>query len=838
MNILDRFSTHLRDILARSIHLAGELKNPLVEPIHLLFTLSNQKGSMATEILNRCKINPKTLEQAILSLPILSEVITPPAPNTVQNILTPLGAATKTALEKAMLIAQEHGHNYIGSEHLLAALARLPDTLVEDVFKVNAVKISELQKQLDTVFNNTSQFPHISEVAEVVERIQENMSDVMGTETAEPILEPKRNKKKESALDFFATNLTAKEIQKNIDPVVGREREIERVIQILSRRTKNNPLLLGDPGVGKTAIVEGLAKRIVEGKVPDILLNKKIYALDMGLLIAGTIYRGEFEGRLRQVIDEVIGNPNIILFIDEIHNIVGAGSNQGTMDAANILKPALSRGHIRCIGATTPAEYKKYIENDAALERRFQSIYTEQPSVEDTIAILNGIKGNYEAYHSVTITPEAVIAAARLSDRYISNKFLPDKAIDILDETAAAKRVSAKAPAIATKLWRLEQKLEKTIAAKESAATTDRFSEAVTLKKQEEELKAEIKKLEQLRAAKKTRSLGTITAEDIAAQVAKITGTPPAELLLENSSQLTSLGKELQRHIVGQDHVITEVAQLIRQAQLGLSHPERPLASFLFVGESGVGKTELAKTLARTLYHSPDALIKLDMSEFNEGFSVSKLLGSPAGYVGYKENNQFTDRVKTHPYCVVLFDEIDKAHKDIIKLLLQMLENGEITDSTGKHISLRHAIVILTTSFGAEEIKRGAIGFGNAAARPEETKKRLQEKLKEFFSPEVINRLDQVCLFNPLTPETLVQIAALELQKFNERLKQYHTTVTGDEKVLQWLVAQLPQKNSGARDVRRSLRHQVELLMADIILQNKVKGKYQLKVVNDALAVK
>ncbi len=831
MQLVDRFSSHLKDILAKSIHLAAELKNPAVEPAHLLFATTQQKGSVATEILTRFKITAKVIEQTILTLPIRKDSVLHPGTAS----LTPLSPATKAILEKAMLVAQENNHNYIGSEHLLSALINSADPLIQGIFQKAGVKLDEMQKQVDVVLANATHLPHLTEVTEAVEKLEEGAHDHELEE--EPLLDmTKKGKKKESALEFFATNLTNLVIQKNIDPVIGRESEIERVIQVLSRRTKNNPLLLGEPGVGKTAIVEGLAKRIVEGDVPEMLLNKKIFALDMGMLIAGTIYRGEFEARLRQVIEEATGNPSVILFIDELHNIVGTGANQGTMDAANILKPALARGQLRCIGATTPQEFKKYIENDPALERRFQPVMVKEPTAEDAVRILNGIRTNYEAYHKITVLDEAITAAVKLSERYITSKFLPDKAIDLIDETSAAKRLSIKKVTPQSKLARLEQRLEKTITAKEEAAKNDKFNDAVSLKKEEEKLRAEIKKVTEGLTTKKVTMLGEITARDIAEQVAKIIGTTPSELIVDDRSSLLGLENKLHQDIIGQNAVVHEVAEHIRQAQLGLSNPERPLASFMFVGQSGVGKTELAKTLAKVLYSNPDALIKLDMSEFNESFGVSKLLGSPAGYIGYKESNQFTDKLKMNPYSVILFDEIDKAHRDIVKLLLQMLENGEITDSTGRKISLRHSIIILTTSLGSDDLQRGAIGF--AHAKHVQVKERLIERLKEHFSPEVINRLDAICLFEPLDASKLVRIAELELNRFNKRLHEYKTNVVGNEAVLNWMIKQLPASQQGARDVRRLLRAQVERLMSTVILTKKIKNRYALTIQGDHLVLK
>lgn len=839
MSIIDRFSSHLKDVLSKSIQLATKLGNTEVYPLHLLFLLQNQKGSVAAEILNRLKIDIKSIENAILSLPIEN---IPKIGQTAQAELAGMSSECKRATERAMIVAQENLHNYIGTEHLLKGLIELRDPDIEAVLKQNKINADDISKQLDTVLTNASQFPQMTEVVDAIEKLQDNISngDIndMPQSNPAPKHQHRPKGKKDSALDFFATNLTDEQLQKDIDPIIGRDSEIERLIQILCRRTKNNPVLLGDPGVGKTAIVEGLAKRILHNEVPDILLNKKIYSLDMGLMIAGTIYRGEFEGRLRQVIDDVAANPNIILFIDELHNIVGAGSNQGTMDAANILKPALARGQIRCIGSTTLSEFKKHIENDSALERRFQPIMVKEPTLDDAKKILEGIKVNYENFHNIKINNSAVEAAVKLSDRYIHNKFLPDKAIDLLDETAAAARINAKGATWIGKIERLKQKLEKTALAKETAALKDKFADAVKLKNQEEKLRAEIDQAIKASKDKKQKYFGEIGEAEVLNQVAKIIGSKPSELMIEEKNELLSLETNLRQNIVGQDQTISEVAAVINRARLGLSHPDRPLASFLFVGESGVGKTELAKSIAKTLYSNKDALIKLDMSEFNESFGVSKLLGSPAGYIGYKENNNFTDKIKNNPHCVVLFDEIDKAHKDVTKILLQMLENGEVTDSTGKKISLKHAVIILTTTTGADAAKRALFGFGDGDKKDANRDQKIVEKLKEYFSPEIINRLDKICLFNSLSPEDLVKIAGLEIVHLNERLDQYHTQIKFKDSTLQQYLSSLSKDAQNARTVRRQLRTEIEKLIAEMILEKKNKKQYQLEINGQQLSVK
>lgn len=837
MQILDRFSSHLKDVLAHSIRLATELKHAHVEPLHLLFCLYSQKGSVGGELINRFPIASKTIEHYLHNtLPSATPLAT--SINLDGKLLSPLSSAAKIALEKALLIAQEHAHSYIGTEHLLFGLLYIKDPAIGKILHTHKIKITDIEKEVDTVLHNATQFPHLNEVGEAVEHLDEQLDEHTlnsGLEQASPLMEHKKNKKKQSALEYFALELTSEDAQASIDPVIGRDKEIDRLIHILCRRTKNNPILLGDPGVGKTAIVEGLAKRIYQGSVPEILLNKKIFALDMGMLIAGTIYRGEFEGRLHQIIEEIGHNPDYILFIDELHNIVGAGSNQGTMDAANILKPALARGTIHCIGATTPQEFKKYIENDAALERRFQPIYVHEPSTLDTIKIIQGVRPHFETYHQVGISDDAIDTAVELSGRYIHNKFFPDKALDLIDETLAAKRLTLKNSARFTTLIRLKKTLETTIRAKEVAASQDKFSEAVRLKDKEDVLRKEIKKLEKIKPTKKPKLLASISKIDVLQQLAHMTNTTPAELLSHEPGALLTLHEKIKQHIVGQDDVVDQVTRLIAQAKLGLSHPDRPLVSCLFVGKSGVGKTELAKTIARTIYPGTDALIKLDMSEFNESFGVSKLLGSPAGYVGYKEQNHFTDKLKMNPHAVVLFDEIDKAHKDVLKLLLQILEQGELTDATGRNISLKHAIILLTTTYASEEAAKKSFGFGEGEKN--EAYSTLLEKLKEFFSAEIINRLDQVCVFNSLSNDHFLRIAELELQQLNERLKKYHTEITFSHQTIEILLKTMKQSVFGARDIRRFIRTDIERLISEKILGKNIQPRYRLDTHQDKLVI-
>jgi len=836
-DILDKFTGHLKNVLAKSYSLAVELSSSGIHPEHLMLALLMQRGSVGGELLRQSGLSAEELRRMLHAVNQFS----PKEP-----IETPrLSAESKRVIEKSVLTANTHQHKYVGTEHLLSGVLEIDSPVVDAILMDQEVDTVALREQVATTLKSTTKFPEITETFESGKVPKEKDEAAQALEKALAPMTAGTAGQKTPALDFFAIDLTDPKIQKNIDPVIGRDKEIARLVQVLCRRTKNNPVLLGEPGVGKTAIIEGLAKRIVEGDVPEVLADKRIMSLDLGLIIAGTIYRGEFEGRLKQITDEAKADPNIILFIDELHNIMGAGSTNGSMDAANLLKPALARGTLRCIGATTLAEYKKHIESDGALERRFQSIAVDEPSVKDAIAIMKGIRGNYERFHGVKIADDAIEAAVTLSDRYITDRRLPDKAIDLLDEAASRVRVAQSGEAGGKQTARLEAELEKLRARKNEAVHGENFIEALELKREEEKMEEEIKKMtggKREARSGKNKTNGTITRKEIAAVVAQATGIALNDLLLEEKARLLDLENRLKRRVVGQDEAVSAVAEMVRRAKAGIADPRRPLASFMFLGPSGVGKTELAKVLAEEVFQDPNAMVRIDMSEFAEGFNMSKLIGAPAGYVGYREETKLTDLVKRRPHSLVLFDEIEKAHPDVHNLLLQLLEDGHITDATGRKINFKNAIVVMTSNVGADAFKTSGIGFssgdksGEADAR--EAKDAVSGALESAFRPEFLNRIDKTVFFRPLSKDHLKTIATLQIEELSKRLKEDHGIVLKAADGVAELIADKSWNPMfGARTVRRQIQELIEGPLAKALLADEYRkgGAVTIGVVGDGL---
>jgi ATP-dependent Clp protease ATP-binding subunit ClpC len=828
--ILQKMSSHCKNALKSAYSLALSAGHKSVTTDHILYGLCLEKGSIAHQILSRSGIESFDVKKTILQKA---------SPKTT---VTQLGFSidSKKMIEKAFVLANRNKHSYIGTEHLLAALLQSSESLLKSLADKKGVSLLEIQRQIDSILNSTTKFPELtSKNNNETSESENDDADLelvgQGISTANP------------ALETFANHLTSREVQKNIDPVIGRETEINRLIQILSRRNKNNPLLLGEAGVGKTAIVEGLAKKIVQGDVPEILLNKKIYALDLGLVLAGTSFRGEFENRLKQILQEVKKNKDIILFIDEIHTIIGAGAATGSLDAANLLKPILARGEIRCIGATTPQDYKKNIEPDPALERRFQPITINQPSSEKAIAILNGLKPFYESYHQVRITPQAVVAAVELSEKYITDKFLPDKAIDLIDEASAALKIKQKVQPEEKQTRNLKNQLEQILAKKQEAVSQEKFSVALKYRVKEQELLTKLKSNKQELKNTPKKDLPIITKKEIAEIVSAAVGVPLHDLLLEERQRLLKLESLLSKRVIDQPEAVTSVAEFIRRSKTGVSNTKRPIGSFIFLGPSGVGKTELARSLAEIVFSDPRALVKIDMSEFSEGFNISKLIGAPAGYVGYREGATLTDAVKRRPYSVVLFDEIEKAHPSVFNLLLHVLEDGILTDGSGKEINFRNTIIIMTSNIGAEQFnKTSAIGFADdqnpdkLKSAFEEIKQNVLKRLSEKFPPEFLNRIDKTVVFNPLSQVTLAKIAKLQLTELKKRLANQGTNLIIHPSVVQFIALKSFAPNVGARTVRKNIQEIVESKIAQKILSQTTQAslkKITVKAKDNAIII-
>jgi ATP-dependent Clp protease ATP-binding subunit ClpC len=737
----DRFTKRARRVLTLAQEEAHRLNHNYIGTEHLLLGLIREKNSVAITVLQELGVKPqraKDMVERMVGQGQQRAIFSP------KLALTP---RTKRVIELAVDEARRMGHHYIGTEHLLLGLVREGEGVAVNVLRSMGVNLKKVRAQTERLMKESQVYADRS----------------------------RKGKEQSSLVDQLGTDLTAKAQEGKLDPVIGRQKELERVIQILSRRTKNNPALIGDPGVGKTAIVEGLAQHIVDCETPEPLLDKRVLMLDVGSLVAGTMYRGQFEERLKKVIKE-IKDTQSILFIDELHMLVGAGAAGSSVDAANILKPALSRGELQCIGATTLDEYRKHIESDAALERRFQPVFVDEPTVEETIDILLGIRERYEAHHNLRITDEAVEAAARLSARYIGDRYLPDKAIDLIDE--AASRVRMYKTPQALDLKETFANLKAIQKEKEEAFIAQRYEDAVSLREQEEELEV---RMNQLRLRWNPLTDGPqVTAEDVAEVVSMWTGIPLTRIASEETERLLQMEDVLHKRVVGQDEAITAIAKSVRRARAGLKDPKRPIGSFIFLGPTGVGKTELAKALAEFMFGTEEALLQLDMSEFMERHTVSRLVGAPPGYIGYEEAGQLTEAIRRRPYSVVCFDEVEKAHPEAFNMLLQIMEDGHLSDAKGHKVDFRNTVIIMTSNIGAGLISRQtSIGFAvsrDEAKTQEEAYKIMKEKLlaelKRTFRPEFLNRVDGVMVFKALTKEEIKQIVDLELNKIRERLEE------------------------------------------------------------------
>ncbi|MCL2056300.1 MAG: ATP-dependent Clp protease ATP-binding subunit [Oscillospiraceae bacterium] len=783
------FSDHSKQIMQGAYHLASELTHGFVGSDHILHSLSKDEKSAAGKALRDCGLDYKLIRDIIEKFGSAGG----PGGDRVQG-LTPDAARV---IESAESQAQKLGHKKVDPEHILLGILQERNSIAARIIVSTGGSLSKLTSELLRQLNKT--WPRVV--------------------TAAPPAEKKRETK---SLDKYSLDLTKAAAENRLDPVIGRETEISRTVQILSRRTKNNPVLIGEPGVGKTAIGEGLAQRIISGDVPENLAGKRLVSLDLTKMLSGAKFRGDFEERIKSSIEDAANAGNVILFIDELHTIIGAGASEGAMDAANILKPALSRGEVQVIGATTLAEYRKHIEKDAALERRFQSITIEEPSKEDAQAILLGLRARYEDHHKLTITTQAIEAAVLLSARYIQDRYLPDKAIDLVDE--AASRVRTRKLTIPQEFKEKEQEIEALNADKSAAARAQDFELAAEIRDRQAQMRGE---LDSSLGSWREAQSSTVTPEDIASVVSAWTGIPVTMLTEDESARLVKMEEELHTRVIGQDEAVTAVSKAIRRGRVGLKDPRRPLGSFLFLGPTGVGKTELCKALAETLFRDEDAIIRVDMSEFMERHTVSKLIGSPPGYVGYDEAGQLTEKIRRRPYSVVLFDEIEKAHPDVWSILLQIMEDGRLTDSHGRKVDFKHAIVVMTSNIGARSItdKRAAPGFSVAQATDTETrplseiKEKVMKELKETFKPEFLNRIDDAVVFHQLSKDNIREIARIMLRDLEKRMAELEIGLLADDAALDFLADKGFDPVYGARPLRRAIQSGLEDIAAERILE-------------------
>ena len=847
-NVFQRFTPAAKKALRAAEEVARHLRAPSIGTHHVLFGLANSAGSGAQVLLGQAGITDGVVEPFLAAFREDAD--------SAGGLSRPL----RKVLSGAIKMSAQFRHSNVGTEHLLFSLLETPQSAGIIILKKVEADLPGMRRKLEEMFSELSQAAEGGEdgpampdaspenMAKALEGLLRGLQGALsGMRPGEDYSDGYRHKKRESekaagkpqeganaedeksdtpALDFFSNDLSEECRNGKMDPIIGRDPEIDRVITILNRKTKNNPALVGEPGVGKTAIVEGLVQRIERGAVPDSLSGKRVLALDMGALVAGTKYRGEFEERLKDVIDELTESEGeVILFIDELHTVVGAGSAEGSLDAANILKPALSRGKIQVIGATTHEEFRKQIEKDKALERRFQPVTVEEPSTEDAIAILRGLRTTFEKYHNVAISDAAVEAAVKLSRRYVADRFLPDKAIDAIDETCA--RLGGRSRSQSTDVRKKEERLAKLVRRKEKAVSDQNYEKALEHKRNEEKLREEIQKL---RGSKTTAQKPIpITDSDVAQVVSRLTGIPVQRLLREEADRLLGLESALSKHIIGQQEAISEISRAIRRSRVGVSDERRPMGSFLFLGPTGVGKTELVRRLAEEMFGSREALIKIDMSEFMERHNVSRLVGATAGYVGHEDGGQLTEAVRRKPFSIVLFDEIEKAHADFQNVLLQILEDGALTDAKGRIVSFRNTIIVMTSNLGAEALTAEATKIGFRTGKTElqkaeeefaEKEEYVLEEVRKHFRPEFLGRIDSVVVFRALTPAVVEQVAEIKLGELQKRLAEQELACTWGKDVPQWLAKKAFDQRFGARKLRRVVAQQIEDQIATLVLKN------------------